>query len=204
MTECLIPKMLHAEIRIFWSFCNCFDKQHQRAYARKLAQRAIGTFPEFATYSVSSSGAVPNWPKDLLGSIAHCGPLIVCAIACKSESEALGIDIEAYQRITLDDLAPICSRTELVNIESLNHQDASIPWGIVMFSAKESLFKASYSGRTQQYTISACSVEIKRNGQLRGEVEGVNGIFRGNWHFEEKSSEMSDVVFTIFLDKSRD
>jgi enterobactin synthetase component D len=86
----------------------------------------------------------PIWPKGIIGSISHNSSKAICAITAKDKRNFIGIDLENYlsedMALEIDDL--LLSFDEKILLLKLN-----IPYQIavtLVFSAKESLFKALY------------------------------------------------------------
>lgn len=86
----------------------------------------------------------PVWPAGFLGSISHCDDYAVCVLALTSDFEYLGIDLESY-------LSPVVCQEVASTILVGEEIELLIACGLapetaltVIFSAKESLFKALY------------------------------------------------------------
>ncbi|WP_284243639.1 4'-phosphopantetheinyl transferase family protein [Thalassotalea insulae] len=86
----------------------------------------------------------PIWPEHLIGSISHTHNHAMCAISLKKHNSCIGIDIENHMSDELADKigCSIYSEDEIKKLvnEKLSHKLAST----LIFSAKESLFKAIY------------------------------------------------------------
>lgn len=92
----------------------------------------------------------PVWPEQLRGSITHAGPgedlsaIACCALAFARDYRGIGVDIENLMAETT------VAETQAMIVDAqeralLLAQDASWPWLLTLvFSAKESLFKALY------------------------------------------------------------
>ncbi len=97
------------------------------------------------------SNRAPVWPDTVRGSITHTGPaepgglsVACCALALAGDYRALGIDLENIMNKTMAE-----ETSSLILDEQeralLSQQDASWPYLVTLvFSAKESLFKALY------------------------------------------------------------
>jgi 4'-phosphopantetheinyl transferase EntD len=88
------------------------------------------------------SGREPVWPRGIVGSITHCGPWAVAAVAGNEAVEGLGIDLEDAYADPFEEIAGlICSDSErrwvVANGEHL-------PKLAMIFSAKEAIYKALY------------------------------------------------------------
>ncbi|GAA5442183.1 hypothetical protein Misp06_00352 [Microbulbifer sp. NBRC 101763] len=90
----------------------------------------------------------PQWPKGVIGSITHAGNRAVCAIS--RQSVGLGID---YELPVTDKTANEISNLIVSEKEKLLLSNSGLPyanWLTLIFSIKESLFKALYP-KVKQY-----------------------------------------------------
>jgi|GEM_PF-1100348 len=88
----------------------------------------------------------PIWPAGFIGSITHAGERVVAACAASRGVFALGIDVE---RIMLSETAielrgSVCTETELASLPGVGDRSRLALLLSLVFSAKESLFKALY------------------------------------------------------------
>ena len=86
----------------------------------------------------------PIWPEGMLGSISHSGNRAVCCISDKKDNDYLGVDIEEWvDEATAESIkGSILDKAEEEYLECV-----SLPFSqslTLIFSAKESLFKALY------------------------------------------------------------
>ena len=81
----------------------------------------------------------PVWPAGVVGSITHCEGYIASAVAPRSEWLSLGIDAEVDQHLSLDTVQQISTDSER---EWLRAAPKDVNWNLLLFSAKESLYKA--------------------------------------------------------------
>ena len=84
----------------------------------------------------------PLWPNGVVGSITHCGSYAAAAAAPDDRFSSLGIDAEIHEPLPSGTLQMISNKEELDMIRQLPRDGTW--WGIVLFSAKESIFKAWY------------------------------------------------------------
>jgi 4'-phosphopantetheinyl transferase EntD len=82
----------------------------------------------------------PLWPAGIVGSITHCPGYVAAAVTLREHLLALGIDTEEWGAAGSDLESFICTPAELDR-----YRDSELPcWRTLVFSAKESLFKALY------------------------------------------------------------
>tara|TARA_R110000787_G_scaffold229923_1_gene337458 strand:- start:623 stop:1372 length:750 start_codon:yes stop_codon:yes gene_type:complete len=87
----------------------------------------------------------PVWPEGFIGSITHNASRVICALSKTTDTQYLGIDIESI--IAIDSLAEVAdivqNKTEKQLLLAENFSENVL--STLIFSAKESLFKALYS-----------------------------------------------------------
>jgi enterobactin synthetase component D len=111
---------------------------------RTAARQALQTLGAGAPIALpAAADRRPLWPEGFLGSITHCGDYAMAAAAHRGTAAGLGIDLETVRREMKYDISRhICDSAE---IEWINSIPADyICRSIVLFSAKEALFKALY------------------------------------------------------------
>jgi enterobactin synthetase component D len=86
----------------------------------------------------------PVWPNEVIGSISHTGQVAMCALSLKNENDFLGIDVESLiaSKVADDIRSTILSADEESFLRRIDHDFAGLV--TLIFSAKESLFKALY------------------------------------------------------------
>lgn len=89
----------------------------------------------------------PLWPASTLGSITHCAGLAAAAVASTEEWWALGIDAEPAEHLPARVAAHVMGAAERSALAGL--PDSKAPWDRVVFSAKESLYKAWFPLRRE-------------------------------------------------------
>lgn len=84
----------------------------------------------------------PLWPAGICGSITHCSGYCAAAVARVDSYSSLGIDAEPNEPLPADALRIVASDDELALLRAL--PKGEIHWQRLLFSAKESVFKAFY------------------------------------------------------------
>jgi len=86
----------------------------------------------------------PLWPDGVVGSISHCPGLAVAVAARSAGTLAIGVDVETDAPVPANVVRSVMDAGEAQAIERLAAQDAVTPWERLLFSAKESVYKAWY------------------------------------------------------------
>nr|WP_285558369.1 4'-phosphopantetheinyl transferase superfamily protein [Streptomyces hygroscopicus] len=86
----------------------------------------------------------PRWPAGAVGSMTHCTGYRAAAVAAASRIHAVGIDAEPHEALPPEVGALITDAGERTDLERLSARHPRVHWGRLLFSAKESVFKAWY------------------------------------------------------------
>lgn len=84
----------------------------------------------------------PCWPAGVVGSITHCNGYRACAVARSSEFVSVGIDVEPNAPMPERVLDRIANPQERAWLERSARAMPEVRWDRLLFSAKESIYKA--------------------------------------------------------------
>jgi 4'-phosphopantetheinyl transferase EntD len=84
----------------------------------------------------------PCWPPGVVGSITHCDGFRAAAVARSAEFVTVAIDAEPNAPLPEGLLADIALPEECARLEALAAREPSVSWDRLLFSAKESVYKA--------------------------------------------------------------
>lgn len=90
----------------------------------------------------SGASGEPRWPAGVVGSITHCDGYRACAAARASRLLTIGIDAEPNDPLPDGVLVAIARAEELPRLRELARIDPTVSWDRLLFSAKESVYKA--------------------------------------------------------------
>jgi enterobactin synthetase component D len=138
---------------------------------------------------------LPQWPKEILGSISHSDDQVIVIIS--SQSKYLGVDLE---RVVDSNFAEESMHLILTQSEQLLwHEGHAQPLNFreyltLIFSLKESLYKAVYpiaqnyidflEVAIEEIDIKEQKVILKFNQHIQ-ELYGLSKEYQGFWKFEE-------------------
>jgi 4'-phosphopantetheinyl transferase EntD len=153
---------------------------------RSLARRALaGLVPEAdRRYEVHSllpdAHGAPTWPLGIVGSMTHSHGYRAAVVAKSSVYAAIGLDAESRLMLPPEVYEMVCRPEERSMIDALSQQAPSLPWSCVLFSAKESVYKAWYPLTRAWLDFDDVSVQIEHGSQtfharLLAQV-GVGGV----------------------------
>ncbi|MEU9074616.1 4'-phosphopantetheinyl transferase [Kitasatospora sp. NPDC004745] len=84
----------------------------------------------------------PTWPDGVVGSLTHCDGLRAAAVARSGDLLSIGIDAEPALPLPDDVLEAVALPSEQRRIADLLATHPDTPWDRLLFSAKESVYKA--------------------------------------------------------------
>jgi 4'-phosphopantetheinyl transferase EntD len=126
----------------------------------------------------------------VVGSITHCAGYRACAAAHERDVRTIGLDAEPHDRLPDGVLGAISSPGERARLAALTAAVPAVCWDRLLFSAKESVYKAWFplTGRWLGFEEAAVDFDpVQRTFTARLLVEGpvVNGTeltsFEGRW-----------------------
>ncbi|ROV69653.1 4'-phosphopantetheinyl transferase superfamily protein [Streptomyces globisporus] len=113
-----------------------------RACSRAALAALSGVEPPPVPRAEDDHGA-PVWPEGVVGSITHCDGYRAAAVARRADILALGIDAEPHGALPEGVLDLVHSTVaERAGLETLTRKEPAIHWDRLLFSAKESIYKA--------------------------------------------------------------
>lgn len=124
---------------------------------RSLARLALQQLGWPAVPIVPGPNREPTWPAGVVGSITHCQGYCAAAVAREDVLATVGIDAEVNAPLPEDVLRLIARDEERMWIRE---QANGIFWDRLLFSAKESAFKAWYPLARRWLDFTAASVRF--------------------------------------------
>lgn len=110
--------------------------------ARACARAALGQLGFPPGEVLSGPRGEPLWPEGVVGSITHCEGYRGCAVGRRSDFAAIGIDAEVDAALPSGLLGDIALPEEQRELAALARQDPAASWDRLLFSIKESVYKA--------------------------------------------------------------
>lgn len=107
---------------------------------RTCARRALSRLGFPPAPIRTGSSRQPLWPPEVVGSITHCAGYCAAAVAHRRLLATIGIDAEAHAELPRDVLGLVALDEELRRLRPPT--ESGIHWDRVLFSAKESVYKA--------------------------------------------------------------
>ncbi|WP_121827847.1 4'-phosphopantetheinyl transferase superfamily protein [Streptomyces sp. S1] len=129
----------------------------------------------------------PAWPAGYTGSLTHCDGYRAAAVAAIADVLALGIDAEPHDRLPAPALGRVAGPEELEHLAALRAERPEVAWDRVLFSAKESVYKAWFPLTRRWFDIRDCPISIDpygatfTAGPALDPPEGVTPVVFGRW-----------------------
>lgn len=119
------------------------SRRREFATGRACARAALARVGQSAVAVVPGPGGAPQWPEGIVGSISHCAGYRVAAVAPATAVVSLGIDAEPDEPLPNHGmLEVIASYDERDRLGQLAATTPGVSWDRLLFSAKESVYKA--------------------------------------------------------------
>lgn len=132
----------------------------------------------------------PQWPARVVGSMTHCAGYRACAVAHDRDVRTIGLDAEPHDALPDGVLGAVASGDEQARLAALTIAAPGVSWDRVLFSAKESVYKAWFPLTRRWLGFEDASVTIDPatgtfTARLLVDGPEVNGAaltgFEGRW-----------------------
>jgi len=119
------------------------DKRRREFTAgRECARIALGKLGVVPVPILIGERGAPQWPPGIVGSITHCDGYRAAAAAHASDVAAIGMDAEPDDPLPRGVLDVISLPAERARLAALAGEGPAVCWDRLLFSAKESVYKA--------------------------------------------------------------
>jgi 4'-phosphopantetheinyl transferase EntD len=165
-------------------------RQREFVTARACAREALAELGIPPQPIPTGSRGEPVWPDGVVGSITHCAGYRACAVAAKSDLTTIGIDAEVAEPLPQDLIDDIALPEERHWIERFAAETPGVSWDRLLFSIKESIYKAWFPLTRSWLGFEDASVALDRergafSAQLLVPGPTLHGRqldgFRGRW-----------------------
>ncbi len=126
--------------------------------AARLAMTELG-WP--AVPLLRGPGGSVIWPDGLTGSLSHCEDLCIAVVAQTQDHISIGIDLERIQDLDPAMIETVCTLDEIA--QAATSQDPGL-WPLMIFNAKEAVFKAQYPLTRQMIDFQRVTVDLVNGG----------------------------------------
>jgi 4'-phosphopantetheinyl transferase EntD len=141
------------------------DKRRQEFVAgRSCARRALAALGLPPAPLLPGDGGAPRWPDGIVGSISHCAGYAAAAAAREADVRAVGLDAEPDLPLPSLVLGAVSLTCERDMLSTLAAADPGISWDRLLFSAKESVYKAWFPLTGQWLGFPDARIAVQADG----------------------------------------
>ncbi|MER5894248.1 4'-phosphopantetheinyl transferase superfamily protein [Streptomyces sp. NPDC001876] len=118
-------------------------RRHEFTTVRHCARTALASYGRPPAPILPGTGGAPRWPGGMVGSLTHCDGYRAAAVAENTTVASLGIDAEPAAPLNDEgSLNLVTLPAERAALRELAAHRPDVPWDRLLFSAKESVYKA--------------------------------------------------------------
>ncbi|MDG9708792.1 4'-phosphopantetheinyl transferase family protein [Streptomyces sp. DH10] len=145
-------------------------RRREFAVVRSCARRAMEKLGVPPQPILPGERGAPRWPAGLAGSMTHCDGYCAAALVRATDLASLGIDAEAHGPLPEGVLPAVALPAEAERLRRLAAQRPDIHWDRLLFSAKESVYKAWFplTGKWLDFTEADIEISADPGEQPRG------------------------------------
>ncbi|MFD4673963.1 4'-phosphopantetheinyl transferase [Lentzea sp. NPDC058450] len=112
----------------------------------------------------------PLWPSGVVGSLTHCAGYRAAALARAEDYSTIGIDAEPHKPAPDGVLGAIAIPSELRRMPGLKADDPKICWDRLLFSAKESTYKAWFPVTNRWLGFEDADITLNADGTFHSRI----------------------------------
>lgn len=160
---------------------------------RACARAALAQLGLTRPSMVPGERGAPVWPPRVVGSMTHCAGYQAAAVARDDHLAALGIDAEEHAPLPGGVVELVTSPAEREHLGQLAAADPTVSWDRLLFSAKESTYKAWFplTGRWLGFEQAQLTMDPGRRtftatllDVLPADAAVVGGRIAGTWQVQ--------------------
>ncbi|TQL24766.1 4'-phosphopantetheinyl transferase [Streptomyces sp. SLBN-134] len=136
-------------------------RRREYANVRMCARRAMSELGVPPAPVLSGPRGEPLWPDGIVGSLTHCPGFRAAALGRSSALAGLGIDAEPNLPLTQDLLDFVSLPQERAQVHALTRAFPDVCWDRLLFSAKETVFKAWFPLAASELDFTEADIRIE-------------------------------------------
>lgn len=191
-----------------WKGIQSYPPKRQMEFftARWCARKCLNILGSDSRQSILiEKNGEPIWPKGVTGSISHSQGIFCASAALITHYSSLGIDIESIRNKISDDAFNLIVNDDEADWLSRIHEDIDF-FRLLIFSAKESLFKLLFPLVKKRFYFDAVSIlpgPSKRQGNLTAVLnESLHPDYRKGEHLTGNYFSDKKWLLTFFCIKN--
>nr|WP_205615765.1 4'-phosphopantetheinyl transferase superfamily protein [Streptomyces harenosi] len=144
-------------------------RRREFAAVRVCARRAMDKLGVPPQPILPGERGAPRWPSGLAGSMTHCDGYCAAALVRATDLASLGIDAEPDETLPEGVLEAVALPAEAERLRRLTADRPDVHWDRLLFSAKESVYKAWFPLTGKWLDFSEADIVITADpGERRG------------------------------------
>jgi 4'-phosphopantetheinyl transferase EntD len=145
-------------------------RRREFAVVRSCARRAMEKLSVPPQPILPGERGAPRWPAGLTGSMTHCDDYCAAALVRATDLASLGIDAETHGPLPEGVLPAVALPSEAERLRRLTAQRPDVHWDRLLFSAKESVYKAWFplTGKWLDFTEADIEISADPGAPPRG------------------------------------
>lgn len=143
------------------------SRRNEFTTVRHCARLALGELGAPIVALLPGESGRPGWPAGVTGSMTHCSGYRAAAVSHATTYAGLGIDAEPHESLPEEVLDMVTRPDER---EWIDGADSGIHWPRVIFSIKESIFKAWNPATLRWLDFHDASVTCSRDGGFTAQI----------------------------------
>ncbi|WP_328722919.1 4'-phosphopantetheinyl transferase superfamily protein [Streptomyces sp. NBC_00247] len=157
---------------------------------RALARTALADLGVAPAPILPGTRGAPGWPSGVVGAMTHCAGYRAAAVAHVRQVTAIGLDAEPNLPLPNQGVWELVAGPgERASVAALSAHVPHVCWDRLVFSAKESTYKAWFPLTGRWLDFDEAEIELRPDGNFVSRllvpgpvVDGVPlGEFRGRW-----------------------
>ncbi|SER85717.1 4'-phosphopantetheinyl transferase EntD (siderophore biosynthesis) [Lentzea xinjiangensis] len=151
---------------------------------RACAREAMGQLGVAPAAILPGPKREPLWPEGVAGSLTHCAGYRAAALARTTDFRTIGIDAEPHAPAPDGVLEAIAIPAELRRMPGLKVDDPKICWDRLLFSAKETTYKAWYPITQRWLGFEDADITLNADGTFHSRIllpDAPVAGFHGRW-----------------------
>jgi 4'-phosphopantetheinyl transferase EntD len=158
-------------------------RRREFATARTCARAALATLGLPLAPILTDERRAPIWPDGVVGSITHCDGYRAAVVARECDVMTIGIDAEVHEALPPGVLDLVALPAEHDRLHRLAADTPELCWDRLLFSVKESVYKAWYPLTHHWLDFTEADVTLDPTGEFfaRLLVSGPVSGFAGRW-----------------------
>ncbi|AVV45618.1 4'-phosphopantetheinyl transferase superfamily protein [Streptomyces sp. ID05-04B] len=159
------------------------DKRRREfTIVRGCARRAMEKLGVPAQPVLPGLRGAPHWPDGVTGSMTHCADYSAAALVRAADLASLGIDAEPHGPLPEGVLSAVALPAEAARLERLAADRPEVHWDRLLFSAKESVYKAWFPLTRKWLDFEEADIDLSADADPAavdtGPAAGAQGGFR--------------------------